>query len=206
MGPPASGKSTLSPLLAERLGIDLARKNTMLRQEMKEQTPEGLEILQWRGLYPKRDPVTMKKNKIPLQFFIKVFNKRFSNGGWVFEGGPKAEEDFHNFQSAGIYPHKVIYLEVPFDVRVKRIQSRRVDPVTERTYNLELNPPEDSEVLKRLIARNDDDTEYYKFRIEKYERNCKKVVFMYPPEMIKIVRADRSIPELLEEILEFVNS
>lgn len=92
------------------------------------------------------------------------------------------------------------------ELQLKRIRDRRVDPLTDRTYNLELNPPKDPEILNRLIARNDDEVEYFKSRLEKYERDCKKVVFMYPSEILKVVKADKPIEHLLEEILEFINS
>jgi len=209
MGPPASGKSTLSPLIAERLGVIHVRKNNLFQREISEKTPEGLEIVQWRMAHPRENnpkTVHVKKHKIPMTYFIQCFKKRYNNCGWVYEGGPKAEAHFHLIKNEGIFPDKVIYLEVSLELQLKRIRDRRVDPLTDRTYNLELNPPKDPEILNRLIARNDDEVEYFKSRLEKYERDCKKVVFMYPSEILKVVKADKPIEHLLEEILEFINS
>jgi adenylate kinase len=56
-----------------------------------------------------------------------------------------------------------LVIEVPDDILVERCCGRRTDPVTGKIYHLKFNPPpQDHEVLNRLVHRADDNEDSMK--------------------------------------------
>ena len=71
-------------------------------------------------------------------------------------------------------------LEVPDDVLVDRVSSRRLDPVTGKVYNTASNMPEQPEVAARLIQRADDTEVAIRNRLATFHDNEKALRSAFP--------------------------
>lgn len=60
-----------------------------------------------------------------------------------------------------------------------RIVGRRLDPVTNKIYHVEFNPPPTEEIRKRCTVRADDTEEKVKVRIEAFRANINQVKMCY---------------------------
>jgi adenylate kinase len=78
---------------------------------------------------------------------------------------------------------KVINLEVPFDLLIRRITGRRVCEDCSATYHVEFNPPKVEGVCDkcggRLIQRSDDNLENATKRLETYNKQTKPLIDYY---------------------------
>eukprot|EP01119_Soliformovum_irregulare_P013046 TRINITY_DN343_c0_g1_i1.p1 TRINITY_DN343_c0_g1~~TRINITY_DN343_c0_g1_i1.p1 ORF type:complete len:218 (-),score=9.36 TRINITY_DN343_c0_g1_i1:165-818(-) len=207
IGPPGSGKSTLSPLLAERLGVPHIRTSALLESEVHKGTPEGIEYKEWRKIHKpdheKGKVVEGPHIRTPAQMFIKTFLKHYADAeGWVLERGPKQPSYYSLYEAAGITPDRVIYLVINEEDCLKRIQNRRLDPITGRVYNMEIDPPQQEEIKQRLVKRKDDDVAYLKTRLSGFEKEGKVVVSMYPESLVKRIDANQSVENVLADILD----
>ena len=62
---------------------------------------------------------------------------------------------------------------------VERVVGRRTDPETGKIYHMTFSPPDDEEVIARLVQRSDDTEEKVKVRLEQFHANVAAVKGSY---------------------------
>jgi len=83
-------------------------------------------------------------------------------------------------QKLGVIANKFILIEVPDEILVERCVGRRSDPVTGKIYHLKYNPPpNDQEILSRLVHRADDNEDAMTQRIATYHKNLKDIISFF---------------------------
>jgi adenylate kinase len=99
--------------------------------------------------------------------------------GWLLDGFPRTAGQAKALEEAGVIADCFIFLNVPDEILVERVVGRRSDPETGKIYHMTFSPPEDEEILARLVHRSDDTEEKVKVRLEQFHANVDAVKDSY---------------------------
>jgi adenylate kinase len=181
MGPPGAGKGTQADNIIEQLKIPHISTGDMFRDAIAKKTAVGLEAKKYMD----------KGQLVPDDVTIKVVEERLADKdtekGFLLDGFPRtipqAEALDEVLKKMNRKIDKVINLEVPFDLLIKRITGRRVCEDCSATYHVEFNPPKVPGVCDkcggRLIQRSDDNLENATKRLETYNKQTKPLIDYY---------------------------
>jgi len=195
LGAPGAGKGTQSKRLADEYDIEHITTGDALRANKDMETEHGTprEYMEAGDLVP--DAVV---NEI-------VDAALADADGFVLDGYPR------NLSQAEYLSEQTdltaaIFLDVGEDELVRRLTGRRMDPETGDIYHTEFNMPDDEEVEKRLVQRDDDTEEVVKDRLETYYENTEPVIEHYR-EAGELVEVDGEAhpDEVFERISEVVD-
>jgi len=167
LGPPGSGKGTVSERLAKDFHLFHVSVGDLLRKEAKKNTALGKKI----------SSCIDKGDLVPHQLAIDIAKKAIGKKqNFIFDGFPRSVDQAKLIQDVDI--DAVIYLDVPEKDVVKRLSGRLLDPVTRKTYHLQYLPPPKN-IMKRLIQRKDDTPKVIKERFKVYHRETEPVIKYY---------------------------
>jgi adenylate kinase len=121
IGPPGSGKGTQGERLAARLGVDHIAAGDLLRAEVAEGTPLGVQVTDMvdRELVP---------DVVVLGLLLPRVLSAAAAGGYILDGFPRSVDQAREARKladqvdAG--PDAVVYLDVPREELVRRIVER----------------------------------------------------------------------------------
>ena len=176
LGPPGAGKGTIAKMVKERLGIAHISTGDLFREQIKKQTPLGLQvesILASGGLVD--DDITNEMVRLRLK-------EPDVKTGFILDGYPRtiaqANKLDNYVQIDTVFNFLIDEAEV-----IRRISGRRVCPSTGRIYHIEFNPPKvegvDDETGERLIQREDDKEETVMNRLEVYKKQTFPLIDFY---------------------------
>ena len=181
MGGPAAGKGTQCQQLAEKHGLVHISSGDLLRQAVSSSTKGGTV-----SPHIKLIKECMEAGKlIPDNLMTKVILDRLrrtdcQKSGYILDGFPRTLSQAKSLEEAGIYPDAFIILSISDEEAINRVVGRRTDSVTGKVYHLQNNPPpNDEEVLKRLIIRSDDTEESMRQRLKQFRANVSSVEDWY---------------------------
>ncbi|MDO8510959.1 MAG: nucleoside monophosphate kinase [Nanoarchaeota archaeon] len=167
LGPPGSGKGTVSERLAKDFHLFHVSVGDLLRKEAKKNTALGKKISSYID----------KGDLVPHQMAIDIAKKAIDKKqNFIFDGFPRSVDQAKLIQDVDI--DAVIYLDVPEKDVVKRLSGRLLDPVTRKTYHLQYLPPPKN-IMKRLIQRKDDTPKVIKERFKVYHQETEPVIKYY---------------------------
>ncbi|KAF8820671.1 adenylate kinase [Cardiosporidium cionae] len=117
---------------------------------------------------------------VPDDIITKLLEERLASEdckrqGWVLDGFPRTSTQAFSLKSAEIQPSHVFLLEADEDLLIERSVTRRLDPLTNRIYNLKTTLPPTSEIAARLIQRDDDTEETMRKRIESHREGASAI-------------------------------
>jgi len=194
-GAPGSGKGTQCEKLVSRFGYCHISTGELLREALKNSTPEGIEANE----YMKRGEL------VPDEIVIGIVKKTMEDPliqkkGWILDGFPRTAAQAKALEDAGCTPDKIVSLQVPDDLLYERICGRRMDSVTGAIYHIKYKPAP-PEVQGRLIQRKDDTPESLKTRLAMYHQNIKDVIDFYKGK-VQVVEIDgnRTPDEVFNDI------
>ena len=181
-GAPASGKGTQCEKIKEKYGVVHISTGDALRAEVT----AGSEL----GKVAKE---AMDNGQLVSdELIINIVKSRLGQEdcrtkGWLLDGFPRTGTQAEALAAAGITATHFLLLEVDSAVLVERCVGRRSDPVTGNIYHLKFKPPpQDPEILGRLVHRSDDTEEAMTKRIETYESMVTDVIANYMDILRKI--------------------
>ncbi len=167
LGPPGSGKGTVSERLAKDFHLLHISVGELLRKEAKKNTALGKKISSYID----------KGNLVPHQIAVDIAKKAIGKKkDFIFDGFPRSLDQAKLIKDLNI--DLLIYLDVPEREVVKRLSGRRLDPVTGKTYHLQFLPPPKSSI-KRLVQRKDDTPKVIKERFKVYHKDTQPVIKYY---------------------------
>ncbi len=180
MGGPASGKGTQCQKLADKYGLVHISSGDLLRQAVSSNeggpTPSHISTIKQ----------CMEAGKlIPDSLMTRLILERLQSRdclerGYILDGYPRTLAQAQSLQDAGISPDVFLLLNLRDEDAIKRVIGRRTDSDTGHVYHLEYNPPpNDPEILKRLIIRSDDTVESMKVRLKQFRQNVVSVESWY---------------------------
>lgn len=200
LGPPGAGKGTQAERIAERYSIAHISTGDMLRAEIRQETPLGMEakaIIDRGELVPDEIIIGMVKNRIAMPD---------CENGFLLDGFPRTiaqAESLMGFTDID----RAVSIEVPDESIVGRMAKRRVCPTCKRTYTVDaLEPDEDGgytclDCGTKLIARDDDKPETVQHRLNVYaEQTFPLIDFFEARELLSRVDGDRSMDEVADSI------
>lgn len=156
-GRQGAGKGTQAVRLAERFGIPHVSTGDMLRESVREGTAFGLRAKEYM------DAGRLLPDDVMLGIVSERLERPDAEGGWLLDGFPRTAGQAEDLQ--GLAPDEgvslAINLDVPEDVVVERISSRRVCEECGTIYATG-DPSADSGRCERCggnVSQRDDDTE-----------------------------------------------
>jgi adenylate kinase len=197
-GPPGSGKGTQAELLHERFNIPHIATGDILRSEVANRTPLGLQA----------QPIMAAGGYVPDEIMIGIIRNRLrepdTEAGIVMDGFPRtipqAEALDALLSELGKGFHRVVYLNVPTPVLVERLAGRMTCPVDQKTY-----PPGTTTCPVhgvQLVQREDDRPEAVTQRIEIYLQKTLPLLDYYRKQgLVSEIAGLGTIDEVQERLL-----
>lgn len=139
LGMPGSGKGTQAKMISEKYHIPHISTGDIFREILSTESSLAEEIRRYvdKGL--------LVTDEIVFKVVKERLNKSDCSDGFLLDGFPRniyQADTFDGYlKSLGKPFPKVIYLELPFEVSVKRLTARRLCPVCKKGYNMLSKPP-----------------------------------------------------------------
>ncbi len=178
LGPPGSGKGTVSKKLIKDFNLTHISPGEMLREEVIKKTSLGEEINKYMSkgeLVPDGVVADMMKLKIR------------GNPKFILDGFPrtidqaKVLDEFTKID-------KVIFLDIPEETAIERLSGRRVCEKCETPFHVKYIPPKKEGVCDKcggkLIQRSDEKPEVVKERFKVYHEKSSPLINFYKEKRI----------------------
>lgn len=210
LGPPACGKGTQTDKLAQFLNFPHVDTGSLLRAEIKNETPEG-----------KFAKTFIDKGElVPADLVAKIIKNRLSQNdcknGFILDGYPRSveqadilEEIKKEINKGTEEDFRAIYFDIDTNILVERIVNRRSCPVCGEIYNLEFKPPKveghcDKDGAE-LTQRKDDTREVAQARFDTYFKETAPLIDYYKSKgVLRTINANGTIDEVWERLLEVI--
>ncbi len=197
IGPPGSGKGMQSYLISKYFKIAHISPGEILREEFAKKTELGIKAEKyWRSgdLVP---------DDIILSIVKKRIKKNDCRNGFILDGFPRRlyeVEEFLRFSSFD----KVILLDVPDSVSVKRITSRRECSKCDAVYGLSIIPKKKGVCDKckgKIYQREDDKPSLVKNRLKIYHESIDPIVdFVEKKNLLLKINGVGSVDDIFDKI------
>jgi adenylate kinase len=205
LGPPGSGKTTLTQRLATDERLATLKTGELLRAEIEQQTVIGQQIK------PLLEAGQFAPTRLVAEVLVRAIKQK-PERIFLFDGFPRQEEQIEVFfqisQIVQLELAAVLVLELPQALILKRLTGRRVCPNCGAIYNIYSNPPHQAGICDRcgarLEQRHDDTPEVVKERIKIYEQETVPVIEYFKdnyPELTHFVPAEKPVAQVTQEIL-----
>jgi adenylate kinase len=179
LGAPGSGKGTHGKRLAQSLGVPLIATGDILREAIAEGTRLG------QAAQEDVKAGRLVADATVLGIIETRLAQKDASAGFVLDGFPRttAQADGLAAMLGDRKVDRVLYLTVPADVVVDRLESRRLCTSCGAIYNLRTKPPRTADVCDvcggALTQRTDDLPETVRARLEVYERETAPLAAYY---------------------------
>lgn len=195
MGPPGGGKGTISKKLIKDFEFHHISTGDMLRAQVREGTPLGLEAKKHMGaggLVPDQLIIEMVSNEIKSLKTTRV----------LLDGFPRTQGQAQELEKH-LKVDVALNLDVPKEEIVKRISSRWLHPASGRTYAYDYNPPKvegkDDVTGEPLVQRDDDKPEAVRKRLADYDAQTKPLLQFYGAKGVLKEFTGNDEPELVAQ-------
>ncbi|XP_030824186.1 GTP:AMP phosphotransferase AK3, mitochondrial isoform X1 [Camarhynchus parvulus] len=175
MGPPGSGKGTVSARIIKHFGVKHLSSGDLLRDNMQKKTEVGIlakSYIDQGQLIPDHIMTQLMLNEI----------KGLDQYNWLLDGFPRTVAQAEALDKE-CHIDTVIDLDVPFETIKCRLTARWIHPASGRVYNLEFSPPKvqgiDDITGEPLVQRDDDKPETVSKRLQAYDAQTKPVLEYY---------------------------
>lgn len=197
LGAPGSGKGTMAQKLTTQLSIPQISTGDIFRQNLKEETPLGLQI----------KDIMAKGMLVPDEITIEIVKDRLAKpdcaNGYILDGFPRSivqAEALDGFQTIDC----AINLEVDNEAIVKRLSGRRFCPDCNGTFHV--STLADEHVCPacngNLIVREDDKEHTIRNRLDVYAKTTLPLVDYYANQgKLVTVDGNGSIDVVYDRIL-----
>ncbi len=173
LGPQGAGKGTQARRLSELAGVPHIALGDLVRTEVAAETPLGHTL----RTYVERGVL------VPDEFIMELVRPRIlQSSGWILDGYPRTLSQAvaldRILHGAARDIDRVIALEAPDHVVLRRLEGRRHSAATGRTYHLHDNPPPPDDPGP-FVQRADDTDECIRRRLEVYHEVTTPVTSYY---------------------------
>uniref|UniRef100_A0A3B5Q4S5 GTP:AMP phosphotransferase AK3, mitochondrial n=1 Tax=Xiphophorus maculatus TaxID=8083 RepID=A0A3B5Q4S5_XIPMA len=175
MGPPGSGKGTMSARIIKSFGLQHMSSGDILRANIQDKTELGLLMKSCI------DQGQLVPDDIISRLILNDLRK-IDSSGWLLDGFPRTVSQAEALDHAFALD-TVINLNVPFQTIKERLTSRWTHIPSGRVYNTDFNPPKvpglDDVTGEPLVQRDDDRPETVTRRLKSYETQTEPVLEFY---------------------------
>ena len=180
MGPPGAGKGTQAVRLAAAWGVPHVSTGDLLREAVANGSQLGTRV---------RDTLNagrLVSDEMITELLSERLGRRDCNRGFVLDGYPRTERQAKDLdelmRGAGVELERVVLLEVPDEVVVRRLSGRRQCPSCNAVYQedaLQAGAETCPRCSTRLVRRTDDRPETVRERLDVYRRQTMPVAEYY---------------------------
>ncbi|ACK42281.1 MULTISPECIES: adenylate kinase [Dictyoglomus] len=207
LGPPGAGKGTHAKEVSQILNIPHISTGDIFREHVKNQTDLGIKVKSYL------DAGKLVPDEVVWEVVKDRIDKEDCKNGFILDGFPRtilqAEmlEKYLKEKNADI---KVIYLDAPDELVIRRLSARRVCKNCGAIYNLISMPPKKDGICDicggELYQRSDDKPEVIKQRLETYYKETQPLIDYYKnKDIMYTINAEKEREEVLKEILKVIN-
>ncbi len=184
LGPPGSGKGTISEQLTKDFHLIHISAGAILREEVEKDTTIGREIKKYieKGIL------------VPDHLVVDIVKLEVNNHkNFILDGFPRSVQQAHDIADLNI--DTVIYLDISQQAVIERFADRRVCPQGHSFNSTSLKPKQegicDYDKLK-LIRRKDDNPKIITERFKVYNKETAPLIEYYHKKgILKKVNADQ---------------
>jgi len=193
LGPPASGRGTQAKLLSERYDVPHISSGDLLAEEVRQGTDAGLEAA-----------AAMERGELVPGHLLRgmILQQLHHDGcarGFMLDGYPRTVEQAGMLDDMlaelGRTIERVILLDVPDEVILRRLAGRQIHAESGRIYHLESNPPAcdglDDLTGEPLVILPDDHDDVVRERLHIFHTQTEPLVDFYRARGL-LVRVDGS--------------
>jgi len=204
IGPPGAGKGTQAAALKERHGLAHISTGDMLREQVRQQTPLGIQA----------KSLMAAGKLVPDALILEMMDQRLQQPdlarGFLLDGFPRSRAQARALVSllkAQNQPlHSVIQLDLPDQEIVRRLCLRRSCAACGRVYHLESNRPAEAGYCDAdgtaLVHREDDNEDTIRTRLGIFHDHTQSVIEFFRSIGL-LHRLDASLPiEHVEHLVE----
>ena len=193
LGPPSSGKKTLSKLISRKLKCKCINPDILFKDC---QTVEGeTELTAGQKIH------AISQN---------VHKSDVLTRGWVISNFPTTPEEAHLLQAQGILADHVIFLDGSKSMLQERSSGKRVDSLTGDIFHFPLNMPDNQDVIARLGEVPEADVVFQKEWIF-YHRHLESLQQCYNSQgrplrnIYSVFSVDQPLQSLSSQVFEFLS-
>uniref|UniRef100_A0A8C6UAQ9 GTP:AMP phosphotransferase AK3, mitochondrial n=1 Tax=Neogobius melanostomus TaxID=47308 RepID=A0A8C6UAQ9_9GOBI len=181
MGPPGSGKGTISKRIAQNFGLEYLSCAQFLQDiAATKNTEEGVLVKTYID----------KRMLVPDHVVTRLMQPRLeqlSRHSWLLEGYPRTVVQARSLNE--LYQlDMVISLNIPYSTLSDRMSDKWIHPASGRVYNMTFNPPrvkgKDDVTGEPLIQSEDDKPEALMARLRHYKDVAKPIFDLYKSQGI----------------------
>ena len=193
LGPPGSGKGTVSGKLAKEFKLFHLSVGGVLREEVSKDTALGKKIKKYI------DKGRLVPHKLAVELIKLEIGKKKN---YLLDGFPRSLEQAKEIEDLDI--DTVIYLPISEREVIERLSGSRLDPVTGKTYHRQYLPPPKN-IAKRLVQRKDDRPAVIKERFKVYHSETEPVIEYYQKKgILKKIDGSGNPKEVYERVRTLV--
>lgn len=210
LGAPGAGKGTYAAQLSQQLGIPTISTGDILRANVKQGTPLGLEAKSFmdKGALVSDDLVTRMLSDRLGEADVKP--------GFILDGFPRTLAQAQSLetllQQKSLNLNAVVNIDVPREVIIRRLTGRRMCPGCGANYNVNTNLKPKQEGIcdkcgQALITRTDDNEATILNRLQVYEQQTAPLIDHYQKTgLLRTVAAEGEIPDIVARIRKVLAS
>ncbi len=181
MGPPGAGKGTQSEKIIEKYNIPHISTGDMFRAAIGNQTALGLEAKSFM------DAGKLVPDELTVGIVKERLQEEDCKDGFLFDGFPRTINQAIALDEILKEMDKqidiVMNIDVPFDVLLERLVSRRMCRNCGASYHLEFKPSKVADICDKcggeLYQRSDDNEESATVRLKTYTDETKPLIDFY---------------------------
>jgi adenylate kinase len=205
LGPPGAGKGTQAKILEERFGYRQISTGDILRRNVAEGTPLGVEAKSFM----------VRGDLVPDDLIIRMVEHELTDPAEVIlDGFPRTVPQAEALDALLARHHRsavAVLFKVDMGVLIERLTGRWTHPASGRTYHVKYNPPQvpgrDDVTGEPLIQRPDDTEATIRKRLAVYtEQTAPLIAYYDDPADPRLVCVDAlaPIPEVTEQLIALV--
>jgi len=194
LGPPGSGKGTVSERLEKDFNLFHLSAGELLREEVAKETTIGKEIKKYIS----------QGELVPAKFVVELVKLEVAKKtDYILDGFPRSIDQAQEIDDLDI--DAVILLDVPEEVVIERFSGRRMCEKAGHGYHLKYIPPKKEGICdidgSTLIQRVDDKPEVIKKRFQVYHRETQPLIEYYMKKnLLKKVDASKDPETVYREV------
>jgi len=203
MGPPGSGKGTISKRIISCYNLQHLSSGDLLRKEINLQSSLGIaaeDFIKSGKLVP---------DEIMQKLILSQINSIPKSNNWLLDGFPRTlpqAEYLLKYQQV----NHVINLDVPFDTICDRLSSRWTHVASGRVYNSHFNPPKqegvDDVTGEILVQREDDKAETVLKRLKQYQEQTLPLLEYFQQKGICVSYSGTKTDEIWPQVQGFLDT
>lgn len=209
VGPPGAGKGTQADVLSRRLGLPHVASGDLFRAALAAGTSLG----ERARAYMERGELV--PDDVTISMVMEALDAPHAAAGAILDGFPRtvgqARALDDRLSERGDRVRRVLFIDVPSEVLVRRVAGRWLCPQCGTPYHEDTDPPRQAGRCDRdgatLVQRDDDRPEVMRARIEKQVPPMLEVIDHYERAgIVDRIDGARPIDEVTEQILSRVGT